>query len=243
MHPEILRHRDAIAALCRRFGVTRLEVFGSAARGDDFDPARSDVDLLVEFGPEVPRSFATLLDFEEALGTVFGRKVDVVDRAALRASPNHIRRRSILADATPFGGRPRQAAPRTDTRDLELALDIVLACDSATAFVTGLDVEAFRASDLHHHAVARCLGLAGGAALWLSAGFRGAVPDIPWSAIIGLRDLVAFEAGEPDPDALWHAATRMAPALADRLRPLIPPDTDTLPKPTTSFLATPPPAR
>ena len=30
--------RDALAALCRRFGVTRLEVFGSAARGAGFDP-------------------------------------------------------------------------------------------------------------------------------------------------------------------------------------------------------------
>ena len=47
MHAEILRHRDTLVALCRRHGVARLDVFGSAARGVDFDPARSDVDLLV----------------------------------------------------------------------------------------------------------------------------------------------------------------------------------------------------
>ncbi len=40
----------AIQALCRQYQVTRLELFGSAAR-EDFDAARSDVDLLVEFAP------------------------------------------------------------------------------------------------------------------------------------------------------------------------------------------------
>lgn len=49
MRPEIEQHRAAIAELCRRYRVRRLEVFGSAARGDDFDPARSDFDFLAEF--------------------------------------------------------------------------------------------------------------------------------------------------------------------------------------------------
>jgi uncharacterized protein len=38
MLPLIAERRSDIAALCRRFGVRRLAVFGSAARGDDFDP-------------------------------------------------------------------------------------------------------------------------------------------------------------------------------------------------------------
>ena len=42
--------REAIAQLCVRYGVSRLEVFGSALR-DDFRPGESDVDLLVELGP------------------------------------------------------------------------------------------------------------------------------------------------------------------------------------------------
>ncbi len=49
MLPLIAECRSEIAALCRRFGVRRLAVFGSAARGADFDPQRSDVDFLVEF--------------------------------------------------------------------------------------------------------------------------------------------------------------------------------------------------
>ena len=99
MHPEILRHKDAIAALCRRFGVTRLEVFGSAARGENFDPARSDVDLLVEFTPEARFDFAGFADLKDALEALFGRRVDLVDRPAIEKSRNPIRRRSILGDA------------------------------------------------------------------------------------------------------------------------------------------------
>lgn len=99
MHAEILRHRDTLAALCRRHGVARLDVFGSAARGVDFDPARSDVDLLVEFAPSTPRRLAALLDFEAEAGRVLARPVEVVDRRAIEESENYIRRRRILAEA------------------------------------------------------------------------------------------------------------------------------------------------
>ena len=99
MHADILRHRDTLAALCRRHGVARLDVFGSAARGADFDPARSDVDLLVEFAPSTPRRLAALLDFEAEAGKALARQVEVVDRRAIEESENYIRRRRILAEA------------------------------------------------------------------------------------------------------------------------------------------------
>lgn len=99
MHAEILRHRDTLAALCRRHGVARLDVFGSAARGVDFDPERSDVDLLVEFTPSTPRRLAALLDFEAEAEKALARQVEVVDRRAIEESENYIRRRRILAEA------------------------------------------------------------------------------------------------------------------------------------------------
>ena len=99
MHAEILRHRETLAALCRQYGVARLDVFGSAARGVDFDPERSDVDLLVEFAPSTPRRLAALLDFEAEAGRVLARPVEVVDRRAIEESENYIRRRRILAEA------------------------------------------------------------------------------------------------------------------------------------------------
>jgi predicted nucleotidyltransferase len=83
MHPLIEKSRDAIASLCRIHGVRSLEVFGSILR-DDFDLARSDVDVLVEFEPQVANSFSNFLDLKVSLETVFGRPVDLVELQAIR---------------------------------------------------------------------------------------------------------------------------------------------------------------
>ncbi len=42
-----------LPALCRRFGVRRLDLFGSAASGR-FDPGRSDLDFVVSFADLLP---------------------------------------------------------------------------------------------------------------------------------------------------------------------------------------------
>jgi len=99
MHSGIAERREAMAALCRRFGVTRLEVFGSAARGVDFDPARSDADFLVTFAREARDDLAAFDAFRAALAALLGRKVDLVEREAIEASRNYLRRRRILAEA------------------------------------------------------------------------------------------------------------------------------------------------
>lgn len=68
--------RGKIAEFCRARGIRRLSLFGSVLR-DDFDPERSDVDVLAEFEPgalsEVGfRYFA----YGEELAGILGRKVD-----------------------------------------------------------------------------------------------------------------------------------------------------------------------
>ena len=52
--------REAIVALCRKYGVVRMDVFGSAVR-DDFRPGESDVDLLVDFGSMDPFGLVDLV--------------------------------------------------------------------------------------------------------------------------------------------------------------------------------------
>lgn len=99
MHADIARNRDALAALCRRFGVTRLEVFGSAARAEGFDAARSDADFLVTFAPAARNDLAAFADLKDALEDLLGRRVDLVERETVEASRNFIRRRAILRDA------------------------------------------------------------------------------------------------------------------------------------------------
>ncbi len=78
------QHRPEIAALCRQFGVRRLEVFGSAA-SDVFDPARSDFDFLVDFGASADGDlFARYFGLKEGLEMLLGRDVDLVMVGALR---------------------------------------------------------------------------------------------------------------------------------------------------------------
>lgn len=85
MIPIFEQHRAALEELCQKYRVARLEVFGSAATGD-FDPARSDMDFLVEFlpdqdlGPWLSHFFA----FQEALQALFGCGVDLVTPGGLR---------------------------------------------------------------------------------------------------------------------------------------------------------------
>jgi predicted nucleotidyltransferase len=106
MHPLIEQHRAEIARLCRRYAVRRLEVFGSAARGIDFDPARSDADFLVDF--ELDTDLPPLEQFfglAAALEQLPGRPVDLLERPAVESSRNYIRRRGILAEAEPVYGQ------------------------------------------------------------------------------------------------------------------------------------------
>ncbi len=80
----IEQHRSEVAALCSRFGVQSLEVFGSAANGA-FDPARSDIDFLIEFSVDDKSSlFHRYFGLQEALEQLFGRKIDLVTASALK---------------------------------------------------------------------------------------------------------------------------------------------------------------
>ncbi len=83
MHALIESNLETIAKLCRRYGVRKLEVFGSILRGD-FDPVRSDVDILVEFEANAAASFTNFLDLKESLESLFGRRVDLVELRAVR---------------------------------------------------------------------------------------------------------------------------------------------------------------
>ena len=83
---EILRNKmDAIAEACERHGVIRLDAFGSALR-DEFQPGRSDVDLLVELGSmmepydRVDAYFGLLED----LRAILGEQVDLVISGAVK---------------------------------------------------------------------------------------------------------------------------------------------------------------
>ncbi len=75
----IERNLEAIAALCREYGVLRLELFGSAATGE-FDPESSDIDFLIEYPPDYDLGpwLTRYFELQERLETLLGRPVDLI---------------------------------------------------------------------------------------------------------------------------------------------------------------------
>ena len=75
--------KEQIAELCREYQEAELSLFGSGAR-EDFDPERSDVDLLVEFLPGTKMGYLRLFELEEQLQQVFRREVHLVPKQGLK---------------------------------------------------------------------------------------------------------------------------------------------------------------
>ena len=86
----IIFDEDRLSAVCRRYGIRVMEAFGSVLR-EDFDPQRSDLDVLVLYhhahelqNDDQPlKGLAAITGLRDELAQVFGRRVDVVNAATI----------------------------------------------------------------------------------------------------------------------------------------------------------------
>ncbi|MBC7452705.1 MAG: nucleotidyltransferase domain-containing protein [Massilia sp.] len=106
MHASIVHKRADIARVCLLHGVQKLDVFGSGARGIDFDSATSDVDFLVEYLPGSKHDLDTYFALKADLKQILGRDVDLVEAKAvvnpyLLAGINSAREVLYLSSRTP----------------------------------------------------------------------------------------------------------------------------------------------
>lgn len=84
MHALVEARRADIAAVCLRYGLKRLEVFGSAA-ASGFDALHSDVDVLVQFGTTCASDpLGEYFGLKAELEQVLGRPVDLIVDGAVR---------------------------------------------------------------------------------------------------------------------------------------------------------------
>ena len=98
MHPVIKDKQGEIVAICRRYRVSRLEVFGSAARGTDFDPSSSDADFLVAFQPpEMPDLFRREMGLIRDLQAALGREGDILSVGSFDNIAGSIKNEFLLA--------------------------------------------------------------------------------------------------------------------------------------------------
>lgn len=84
MHPSLVSQLPTISALCEKYGVAHLELFGSAT-GAGFNVDSSDFDFLVELDPRIPGSRAKRwTELADALEHLLGRHVDLVNPRYIR---------------------------------------------------------------------------------------------------------------------------------------------------------------
>jgi uncharacterized protein with HEPN domain len=110
-------------------------------------------------------------------------------------------------------------------RDAAYLLDIVLAAERAIGYTRDLSFEQFSSSNLVQDAVIRVLAIVGEAATRVSPETKAAHPDIPWAKMTGARNRIVHEYDAIDLAVVWGIVRKELPALVERIRPLLPPET------------------
>ena len=87
--------KTRLREFCSKWRITEFWFFGSITRPEEFR-SDSDVDVLVRFEKGARWRLYDVLEMQEELEGVFGRKVDLVELDAVENSPNPYRKRSIL---------------------------------------------------------------------------------------------------------------------------------------------------
>jgi len=83
MHPFVQERLPQLTELCRRFHVKRLDLFGSGT-GEGFDPAKSDLDFVVEYLPGTVDRVDAYFGLKEEAEKLFQRNVDLVEAGAVK---------------------------------------------------------------------------------------------------------------------------------------------------------------
>jgi uncharacterized protein with HEPN domain/predicted nucleotidyltransferase len=197
------RNLPAIAELCRRFGVRRLDLFGSAATGR-FDPQCSDLDFLVEFEPEAQgKSYFRLLEEFEKL---FGRKVDLLTEPDLE-NP-YLRRRIETERRTLF------PAAMISNQAASFLWDARRAAERITRFTAGRSYDDYLDDDMFRSAVERQFEIIGEAFVGLrriDPSLAAQLPDLP--KVIAFRNVLIHGYATIDHQTVWDAIRDDLPRL------------------------------
>jgi uncharacterized protein with HEPN domain/predicted nucleotidyltransferase len=211
------RNLPAIAELCRRFGVRRLDLFGSAATGR-FDPARSDLDFLVEFEPHAGGKsyFGLLEEFEKLLG----RKIDLLTEPGLE-NP-YLRRRIETERRTLF------PTAMISNQSASFLWDARRAADRIVSFTAGKTYDDYLDDDILRAAVERQFEIIGETIVGLrraDPSLAAQLPDLP--QIIAFRSVLIHSYATINHQIVWDAIRddlpRLTIALAQMLGTAAPP--------------------
>jgi len=110
-----------------------------------------------------------------------------------------------------------------EERDVALLWDMREAAREIVGFTQDTEFAQFTANKMLRYAVERQLIVIGEAAKRISENFKTTHPEIPWSGVVGQRNVLAHEYGEILVERIWLVATQNIPALLQALESLIPP--------------------
>ncbi len=189
-------------ALKKLYGVKKIGIFGSLARGDEH--TGSDIDIEVEFeqGSDTYRNYIGLaLYLEELLG---GRRVDLVTTRVLEGYLHS----DVAAD---------HAEKNRDRVYVSRMLEEM-------AFLLqrkrNLGLREFSHDELMKRAAIRSLEIIGDGASQTSEATKRAYPGIPWKELAGMKDRLAGMYFSPDWVLVWDILAVEIPAVEPRLRSL-----------------------
>ncbi len=110
------------------------------------------------------------------------------------------------------------------SRDMAYLLDILLMAKDARDFMVGMDKNAFFSDRKCQSAVIRCLEVIGEAVKRLSDDVQKTHPDIPWSKMAKMRDILIHAYDRVDLNSVWDTVQNDIPVLISVLEPLVPPE-------------------
>lgn len=109
-----------------------------------------------------------------------------------------------------------------EEKDAALLWDMLKAATEIDQFVEGVKYTDFKSNKMLRYAVERQVLVIGEAAKRVSVAFKNSHPQIPWTAIVGQRNILAHEYGEVLIERIWRVSTVFVPELIKLLTPLIP---------------------
>jgi uncharacterized protein with HEPN domain/predicted nucleotidyltransferase len=201
---ELERELLALSSvLQRRFKVSKLGYFGSFARNEQ--TAESDIDILIQT-PE-PR---VKYQLKEELAERFGRKVDVVVEekilAELRDSiledVRFVQENQIVGAAFPKIGDARYMKKEKKRIDLYIK-DIRDTIQKILRYVEEKTFFELIGDEMRLDAVIRCFAVIGEAAAKVPQTMREKYPEVPWTTMVGFRNIVVHEYENTDYTVMW----------------------------------------
>lgn len=104
-----------------------------------------------------------------------------------------------------------------EVKDAARLWDMLDAARAASEFTAGMSMHTYLADRKTRNAIERNLEIIGEAARHVSDAARARLPEVPWTSVIGLRNIIAHEYGEILHEKVWGICNHRLPTLIGQL--------------------------